>query len=491
MFEAYFNLLIIQALPAAVLAYGFALLIYRLKDGQKLEITKSSHAFGCAAALLGGALLRILAVNTFAGSDALFAKTNEAMAFYHLIAPACVAVIFLHFAKQSTTKLVDARHSSMESPDEEVFLKVARELAANQKDEALWLKAFALENGDTAKTKANYVRLRVEKLQGTAHRPRPSQQQQPSATVSKPILALPNLLVTALYIVSVFSMSSKYGFSMPTFARSLGVSAIPALVAFAWTMRRDEAHRLKAASYIVTGLFFAIVIMSQLQVAKEKEAQAKIPDEEFKHDPNWKPTPGPSVAQDTLADLIKRAEQGDADAQFNLGKKYYKGDGVPRNADKGFEWYQMAAANGNAEAQFFVGTSSYQNGDGTTAIFLVEEAAAQGNGGAMTNLCVWYNGKNPIVVPQDFSKAATWCQKGAAWGESDSQIYLSTLYYNGYGVIRDKVISYAWANLVASQGSTVGAAIRDRVQQELSAAEIAEGQRLSGSWKKGHVLTRY
>lgn len=276
MFGVYFGELIIQALPAAVLAYGFALLIYRLKDGQIPDLPKSSHAFGCAVALLGGALFRIVAMNTSAGSDALFPKTDEAVAFYHAIVPACVAVIFLHFAKKSASKLVEARPSTMEAPDEEVFLQVARELAANQKDEALWMKAFALENGDAAKTKAHYVRLRVEKLQGAAQRPRPSQQQQPSAKVSKSILALPNLLVAALYVVGVFAMSSKYGFSMTAFARSLGVCAIPALVAFAWTMRRDEAQRLKTASYIVTGLFFAIVIMSQLQVAKEKAAQASV-----------------------------------------------------------------------------------------------------------------------------------------------------------------------------------------------------------------------
>lgn len=48
--------------------------------------------------------------------------------------------------------------------DESFFLQVARELSNNQKDEGLWLKAYALENGDDAKAKAHYVRLRVEKL---------------------------------------------------------------------------------------------------------------------------------------------------------------------------------------------------------------------------------------------------------------------------------------------------------------------------------------
>lgn len=49
--------------------------------------------------------------------------------------------------------------------DEDMYLAVAKELALNSRDDALWTKAFALENGDEAKTKAHYIRLRVEKLQ--------------------------------------------------------------------------------------------------------------------------------------------------------------------------------------------------------------------------------------------------------------------------------------------------------------------------------------
>lgn len=52
--------------------------------------------------------------------------------------------------------------------DDEAFGQVAKELASGQKDEALWLKAFASENGDGAKSKAHYIRLRVEQLKGKA-----------------------------------------------------------------------------------------------------------------------------------------------------------------------------------------------------------------------------------------------------------------------------------------------------------------------------------
>ncbi len=38
------------------------------------------------------------------------------------------------------------------------------------------------------------------------------------------------------------------------------------------------------------------------------------------------------------------AEQGDADAQFNLGVNYYKGRGVPQDYVQAHMWYSLAAS---------------------------------------------------------------------------------------------------------------------------------------------------
>ncbi|MCH8098520.1 MAG: sel1 repeat family protein [Proteobacteria bacterium] len=37
------------------------------------------------------------------------------------------------------------------------------------------------------------------------------------------------------------------------------------------------------------------------------------------------------------------AEQGDAEAQFNLGLMYYKGRGVPQDYAEAVKWYRLAA----------------------------------------------------------------------------------------------------------------------------------------------------
>jgi uncharacterized protein len=71
-------------------------------------------------------------------------------------------------------------------------------------------------------------------------------------------------------------------------------------------------------------------------------------------------------------DLRKKAEQGEAVAQRNLGRKYRQGDGVPRNSTEttkdfaeAVKWWRMAADQGDAEAQFWLGWK-YLEGEGVT-----------------------------------------------------------------------------------------------------------------------------
>ncbi len=49
------------------------------------------------------------------------------------------------------------------------------------------------------------------------------------------------------------------------------------------------------------------------------------------------------------------AEQGYADAQFNMGVMYSKGKGVPQDYKTAVKWYKLAAEQGYADAQFNLG----------------------------------------------------------------------------------------------------------------------------------------
>ena len=59
------------------------------------------------------------------------------------------------------------------------------------------------------------------------------------------------------------------------------------------------------------------------------------------------------------------AEQGDADAQFNLGVMYDNGRGVTQDYAEAVKWYRRAAQQDLGEAQTNLGVM-YQNGRGVT-----------------------------------------------------------------------------------------------------------------------------
>jgi TPR repeat protein len=62
-----------------------------------------------------------------------------------------------------------------------------------------------------------------------------------------------------------------------------------------------------------------------------------------------------AVASDSSAefikDVLKKAEQGNANAQYFLGAMYDKGEGVAQDKKKAFEWYTKAVEQGNKKAQ--------------------------------------------------------------------------------------------------------------------------------------------
>ena len=57
------------------------------------------------------------------------------------------------------------------------------------------------------------------------------------------------------------------------------------------------------------------------------------------------------------------AEQGDADAQFNLGVMYANGNGVVQDYKEAVKWYRKSAEQGDADAQFNLGVR-YGTGQG-------------------------------------------------------------------------------------------------------------------------------
>ncbi len=57
---------------------------------------------------------------------------------------------------------------------------------------------------------------------------------------------------------------------------------------------------------------------------------------------------------DPFTEIRRLAEQGDADAQYNLGYRYSTGIGVPQDRAEAARWLRLAASQGHVQAQHFL-----------------------------------------------------------------------------------------------------------------------------------------
>ena len=104
-------------------------------------------------------------------------------------------------------------------------------------------------------------------------------------------------------------------------------------------------------------------------------------------------SPGPVRQVRPFADLEKLADQGDADAQWQLGVRYHNGEEVERDDARAVMWFFRAAEQGHALAQATLG-AYYWAGRG---------------------------------VPQDLSKAYFWSTLALAQGDENSRSRLEGL----------------------------------------------------------------
>ena len=185
------------------------------------------------------------------------------------------------------------------------------------------------------------------------------------------------------------------------------------------------------------------------------------------------------------------AEQGDAAAQYNLGVLYDQGQGVPQDYGQAVKWYRLAAEQGDADAQFNLG-ALYAKGQGVPqdygqAVKWYRLAAEQGHASAQVNLGVRYaNGQG---VPQDIVQAAKWWRLAAEQGDAAARNNLGAQYQYGQGVPQDYVQAHKWYNLAAAAGIGQAAENRDDLARQMTAAQIAEAQRLAAGMAVGEPAT--
>ena len=75
---------------------------------------------------------------------------------------------------------------------------------------------------------------------------------------------------------------------------------------------------------------------------------------------------------DDVKDVLRRANEGDPDAQYEMGMRYRIGDGVFEDENESLRWLIEAAENGHADATYEVGVS-FDMGIGTCSDEFVAE----------------------------------------------------------------------------------------------------------------------
>lgn len=173
------------------------------------------------------------------------------------------------------------------------------------------------------------------------------------------------------------------------------------------------------------------------------------------------------------------ADQGDADAQNNLGHVYRFGEGVPRDYAKAARWFRKAAEQGSVRAQFRVG-SMYHNGSGvpqdeTEALKWWRKCAEQGHAGAQGLLGVIYGSG----ARQDDAESAKWWRMAAEQGHFSAQYEIGVMLENARGVPQDCVQAHMWFDIAARRGHERATKARDIIADRMTPAQIAEAQLLA------------
>jgi TPR repeat protein len=121
---------------------------------------------------------------------------------------------------------------------------------------------------------------------------------------------------------------------------------------------------------------------------------------------------------------------------------YDEGRGIPEDGLEAARWYEAAAEQGVARAQFNIG-NMYDNGEG---------------------------------VLQDYSEAVRWYRAAAEQGQASAQNNLALNYLVGAGVPKDLVTSHMWLNIASANGLQDATETRVKVADMMSRDEITEAQ---------------
>jgi TPR repeat protein len=204
-----------------------------------------------------------------------------------------------------------------------------------------------------------------------------------------------------------------------------------------------------------------------------------------------------------------------ASAQYVIGTLFYMGYGRPMDYKEAFKWLLQSALNGHYRSQGFLGYM-YEKGQGipidqTKAVYWYEKAANKNYVFAIVNLANMYvtgRGVEKSVekaldlliraaelgdseseyryansfyvgktigsrkINKDLKQAFYWYLRAAKNRYADAQFVISIMYFNGEGITKDPIKSYAWNLVGVYSGSKLAVERSAFLQEQLSTTQI-------------------
>ena len=159
-----------------------------------------------------------------------------------------------------------------------------------------------------------------------------------------------------------------------------------------------------------------------------------------------------------VGELHKAAEQGDSDAQFQLGLMYEEGTKVRKNENTARQWYRLAAEREHAEAQFNLGRLM-QDKNAVESLKWWLEADSRGHNSAALYLGRIYVGGG-VAILKDPKAAVKWFLKAADpargfYPSAEAQLELGHIYRKGDGVPKNEAEAVKWYRRAAYQGHSI------------------------------------
>jgi len=154
-----------------------------------------------------------------------------------------------------------------------------------------------------------------------------------------------------------------------------------------------------------------------------------------------------------IQELNRLGESGDVSAQIMLGALYSKGGAVTRDDKIAASWFEKAAVQDNAEAQYQLGylhENSQLTRDYVAATSWYHKAAQRGSAKAQARLGALYAAG--LGVTKNTNESVLWFGKAALQGNTDAQFSLGRMYALGKTVPKNKDLAKGWLTKAAAQG---------------------------------------